>query len=66
MNRALKRITELYSSLTTLTSDDKTELEKNMGGRFWVNDLARDRYPTYDKLAAAVQQVTGMPSPMAQ
>jgi hypothetical protein len=66
MNRALKSITELYSSLTTLTSDDKAQLEKNMGGRFWVNDLARDRYPTYDKLAAAVQQVTGMPSPMAQ
>jgi hypothetical protein len=66
MNRALKSITELYSSLTTLTSDDKAELEKNMGGRFWGGDLARDRYPTYDKLAAAVQQAIGVPSPMAQ
>jgi len=66
MNRALKSITELYSSLTSLTTEDKAELSKNVSGRFWGNDLARDRYPTYDKLAAAVQQVIGVPSPMAQ
>jgi hypothetical protein len=64
MNRALKSVTELYTSLTALTTDDKAELSKNMGGRFWGNDLARDRYPTYDKLAAAVKQVIGVPSPM--
>jgi hypothetical protein len=66
INRALKSVTELYSSLTTLTADDKVELGKNVSGRFWGNDLARDRYPTYDKLAAAVQQVIGVPSPMVQ
>jgi hypothetical protein len=66
MNRVLKSITELYSSLTTLTADDKAGLEQNMRGRFWGNDMARDRYPTYDKLAAAVQQVAGVPSPMGQ
>jgi hypothetical protein len=66
MNRALKSVTELYSSLTTLTADDKTELSKNMGGRFWGNDMARDRYPTYDKLTVAVNQVLGVPSPMEQ
>jgi len=66
MNRALRRVTELYSSLTTLTVDDKARLEKNMGGRFWGNDLARDRYPTYDKLADAVAQVVAAPSPMGK
>jgi hypothetical protein len=64
MNRVLKSITELYSSLATLTAEDKAELSKNMGGRFWGNDLARSRYPTYDKLAAAVQRVLGVPAPM--
>jgi hypothetical protein len=66
MNRTLKSVTELYRSLTTLTTDDKTELGKNVGGRFWGNDMARDRYPTYDKLAAAVKQVIGVSSPMEQ
>jgi hypothetical protein len=66
INRALKSVTELYSSLTTLTTEDKTELGKNVSGRFWGNDLARDRYPTYDKLATAVKQVIGVPSPMEQ
>lgn len=64
MNRILKSITELYSSLTTLTADYKTELGQNVSGRFWGNQMARDRYPTYDKLTAAVQQVIGVPSPM--
>jgi hypothetical protein len=66
MNRILKSVTELYSSLTTLTTEDKVDLGKNVSGRFWGNDLARDRYPTYDKLAAAVKQVIGAPSPMEQ
>jgi hypothetical protein len=66
MNRILKSVTELYSSLTTLTTDDKATLDLNMHGRFWGNDMARDRYPTYDKLAAAVKQVIGVPSPMQQ
>jgi len=66
MNRVLKSITELYSSLVTLTTDDKAELNKNMGGRFWANDLARLRYSTYTKLADAVQQVVGTPSPMGK
>jgi len=30
------------------------------------NNLARMRYSTYTKLATAVQQVTGAPSPMGQ
>jgi hypothetical protein len=66
MNRALKSVTGLYSLLTTLTADDKAELGKNVGGRFWGNDMARDRYPTYDKLATAVQQAIGVASPMEQ
>jgi hypothetical protein len=66
MNRQLKSITELYSSLVTLTAEDKTELDLNMHGRFWGNDLARLRYPTYNKLADAVQQVVGVASPMGQ
>jgi hypothetical protein len=66
MNRQLKSVTELYSSLVTLTTDDKTELNKNMNGRFWGNDLARSRYSTYSKLADAVQQVVGVSSPMGQ
>jgi hypothetical protein len=66
MNRQLKSITELYSSLITLTAEDKAELNQNMGGRFWGNDLARSRYPTYSKLADAVQQVVGVASPMGQ
>ena len=64
MNRALQSITELYKSLSTLTAEDKADLAKNMGGRFWANDLARDRYPTYNKLADAVAQVLGVPSPI--
>jgi hypothetical protein len=66
MNRALKSITEYYGSLITLTDSDKAELNKNVSGRFWGNDLARERYSTFTKLAAAVQQVIGAPSPMGE
>jgi hypothetical protein len=66
MNRQLKSITELYSSLVTLTAEDKADLNENMRGRFWTNDLARSRYPTYSKLTDAVQQVVGVASPMGQ
>jgi hypothetical protein len=66
MNRQLKSVTELYSSLISLTEADKADLNKNVSGRFWGNDLARQRYPTYSKLADAVQQVVGVPSPMGQ
>ena len=64
MIRQLKSITDLYSSLVTLTAEDKADLNANMSGRFWGNDLARLRYPTYSKLADAVQQVVGVASPM--
>jgi len=66
MNRALKSIVEYYGSLVTLTDSDKAELNKNVSGRFWGNDLARERYPIYSRLAAAVQQVIGASSPMGQ
>jgi hypothetical protein len=66
MNRQLKSITEFYSSLVTLTTEDKADLNANVKGRFWGNDLARLRYPTYSKLADAVQQVLGVSSPMGQ
>jgi len=66
MNRALKSVIEYYGSLVTLTDSDKAELNKNVSGRFWGNDLARDRYSTFTKLAAAVQEVIGAPSPMGQ
>ena len=66
MNRQLKSITELYSSLVTLTAEDKADLNQNMSGRFWGNDLARSRFSTYSKLADAVQQVVGVASPMGQ
>jgi hypothetical protein len=66
MNRQLKSITELYSSLVTLTAEDKAELNQNMSGRFWGNDLARSRFSTFSKLADAVQQVVGVASPMGQ
>jgi hypothetical protein len=64
MNRAFKSITEYYGSLITLTDSDKAELNKNVSGRFWGNDLARERYPIYSRLAATIQQATGAPSPM--
>lgn len=66
MNRALHVVSDLYSSLTTLTDDDKKRLNANMNGRFWALDLARERYTTYDKLAAAVATVVGAPSPMGK
>ena len=66
MNRAFRSIIEYYGSLVTLTDSDKAELNKNVSGRFWGNDLARMRYSTYTKLATAVQQVIGAPSPMGQ
>jgi hypothetical protein len=62
----LNSITELYSSLVTLTAEDKADLNQNMSGRFWGNDLARSRFSTYSKLADAVQQVVGVASPMGQ
>ncbi|MGO8946953.1 MAG: hypothetical protein ACLQUY_04675 [Ktedonobacterales bacterium] len=66
MNRTLRSITELYSSLTTLTADDKARLERDMGGRFWTNRLAGERYSTCDKLAEAVAKVIAAPSPMGE
>lgn len=65
MNRALESITDLYTALVTLTPDDKKDLEANMGGRFWMNDFARMRISTYEKVAAAVEQVVGAPHPLA-
>lgn len=64
MNRTLASITDLYTDLVTLTPEDKKDLEKNMGGRFWTNDFARDRVSTYDKLVAAVDQVLSAPHPL--
>jgi hypothetical protein len=64
MNRTFASIIEYYRSLVTLTDNDKANLQRNVDGRFWYNDLARDRILIYTKLAAAVQQVIGAPSPM--
>jgi hypothetical protein len=66
MNRACESVTQYYGSLVTLTDSDKAELAQNMKGRFWGNDLARERISIYTRLAAAVQQVIGAPSPMGQ
>lgn len=55
--RTLRDITDLYSRLITVTPEDRAELEKNMHGRFWMNDLARDRQVFYDRLRAAVSRV---------
>jgi hypothetical protein len=66
MNRALESITDLYTALVTLTPEDKAELAKNMGGRFWMNDFADWRVSTYEKMAGAVQQVLGASPPLAQ
>ncbi|HLJ81336.1 MAG TPA: hypothetical protein VKT52_07625 [Ktedonobacterales bacterium] len=61
MNRALESITDLYTALVTLTPEDKAEFMKNMDGRFWMNDFAFYRIATYEKIADAVQQVSGAP-----
>ena len=64
MNHALESITDLYTALVTVTPEDKKEFEQNMGGRFWTNDFAFYRVSTYEKVAAAVEQVLGAPHPL--
>ncbi len=66
INRALAGVTDLYRDLVTLTPEDKADLAKNMGGRFWMNDFARMRDGTYSKLATAVQKVLSAANPLAQ
>ena len=61
MNRAFRSIIEYYGSLVTLTDSDKAELNKNMSGRFWGNDLARMRYPIYTKLAPRCSRSLALP-----
>ena len=64
MNRTLESLTDLYTELVTLTPDDKKEFEKNMGGRFWMNDFAFYRISTFEKVVAAVDQVLSAPHPL--
>jgi hypothetical protein len=62
--RALREVTDLYGRVVTITPDDRTELEKSMGGRFWNLDLARDRKLLFARLGAAVANVLDTPDPL--
>jgi hypothetical protein len=62
--RTLRDVTDLYSQVVTVTSDDWTELRKNVGGRFWTLDLARERLPLFIRLSAAVARTLEMPDPL--
>jgi hypothetical protein len=66
INRDLQSITDLYPALVTLTPEDKADLAKNMGGRFWTIDFADMRLSTYEKMASAVQHVLSLPHPLAK
>jgi hypothetical protein len=66
ITRGLHSITDLYPALVTLTPEDKADLTKNMGGRFWTNDFADMRLSTYEKMASAVQQVLSLAHPLAK
>jgi hypothetical protein len=66
INRCLQSISDLYPALVTLTPEDKADLAKNMGGRFWTNDFADMRLSIYEKMASAVQQALSLPHPLAK
>ncbi len=64
LHRTLRDITDLYSQVVTVTPDDWTELRKNVGGRFWTLDLARERLPLFIRLSASVARTLEMPDPL--
>lgn len=57
-------IAELYHLLSAITPADQAEYAKNVGGRFWFNDIARDRLALYTSLRAAVSQILDMSDPL--
>jgi hypothetical protein len=62
--RALREISDLYSRIATITPSDWSDLQKNVGGRFWNRDLARDRTPLFARLGAAVAYACDAPDPL--
>jgi hypothetical protein len=62
--RELRDVTDLYGRVTTITPSDWAELQKNVGGRFWNLDLARDRKQLFSRLSAAVVRVVDAPEPL--
>jgi hypothetical protein len=59
--RVLGDITDLYHLLSVITPADQAEYAKNVGGRFWFSDVARDRIALYTRLRAAVSQILDLP-----
>jgi hypothetical protein len=62
--RALRDITDLYRQVATISAEYRAELQKNVGGRFWNLDLARDRQALYTRLRAAVARVLDVDDPL--
>jgi hypothetical protein len=62
--RSLRDVTDLYGRVATITPDDWNDLQKNMGGRFWNLDLARERKLLFARLSAAVARVLDTPDPL--
>jgi hypothetical protein len=62
--RVLREVTDLYHLLSAVTPTDQAEYAKNVGGRFWFNDIARDRLALYARLRAAASQILDMSDPL--
>ena len=63
--RELRDVSDLYGRVTTITPDEWSDLQKNVGGRFWNLDLARERKQLFSRLNAAVVRVIEAPEPLA-
>ncbi len=60
--RDLDTVRDLHTRLVTMTPENWADLRRNMDGRFWANDLARERMPFYTRLAASVTRVLDAPA----
>jgi hypothetical protein len=62
--RALRDVTDLYARVATITPDEWADLRKNVGGRFWTLDLARERQRMYARLTDAIARVLDAADPL--